>query len=96
MPVYATAAADRAEQAPPIEPISSVNQHTASTLADANDALCVLLTKVRGSQPSEVGNKLGKMPERHVLGDARNLRELAAHVYEQIQELHRIIGHDKQ
>ena len=87
--------AQAAEQiAPPIEPVSSVNQNTMAILTDANSALAVLLAKVRGNQP-EQGNKLEKVPERTILADARALRDLAGQIFEKSQELHRYIGHDK-
>jgi hypothetical protein len=89
-----TARADE-QPMPPIEPISSVHQNTITMLIDANNALSQLLNKVRGSQPEKT-NELAKMPEKHVLGDSRAIRELAGAVYEKANELHRYIGHDKQ
>lgn len=82
------------ETAPPIEPVSSVNQNTMSILSDANESLEALLAKVRGNQPSKV-NGIEKMPERHMLSDARNARDIAGQIFDKAQELHRYIGHDK-
>lgn len=80
----------------PIEPISSVNQNTINVLEDANTALEEALTKLRGAQPSAIaGGKLEKMPERHILGDARRMRDLAGDIFQRTKELHRYIGHDK-
>ena|SRR5579863_7890620 len=85
------------EAPPPIEPVSAVHQNTLSVLTDATNSLSQLLTKVRGSQPERtIGeDAVAKTPERHLLGDARTVRELAARIYEQANELHRYIGHEK-
>lgn len=80
---------------PPIEPISSVHQNTQNILIDANSALSSLLSKVRGSQPEQGKAGLEKVPERHLMADARSLRDLAGSIFEKAQELHRYIGHDK-
>lgn len=85
----------RPDVPPQIEPVSSVNQNTLAMLSDSNVALSNLLAKIRGSQP-ESTNKLEKVPERHMLADARLLRELAGQIFEKTQELHRYIGHEKQ
>lgn len=76
--------------APPVEPISSIHSNTISTLIDADNALESALTKIRGTQPSEVG-KLEKMPESYLLADARRIRHLAGEVYAKTQELHRYL-----
>lgn len=76
---------------PPVEPLGSINENSFVTLRDSNSSLDLLLSKVRGSQPS-AANKVEKMPERHLLADARNLRNLASEIYEKAQELHRYIG----
>jgi hypothetical protein len=97
MPDYAATQQARDVPGPPIEPVSAVNQNTIGLLVDSDNSLSQLLSKVRGSQPEGVkgeGN-IAKMPERHILGDARALRELAGRIYEKAQELHRYIGHDK-
>lgn len=88
------AARDVEMPSPPIEPVSTVHENTLSILRDADNALSVLLSKVRGSQPEKAG-ELAKMPERHLLGDARAVRQLAISVFEKAQELHHYIGHDK-
>jgi len=80
--------------APPIEPVSAINQNTIQILAESNMALSGLLAKVRGNQPDSSNAKLEKVPERHVLADARALRDLAGCIFEKTQELHRYIGHD--
>lgn len=82
--------------APPIEPVSSINQNTISSLSDASMALSNLLSKVRGLQPESGNGKPEKQaPERHVMSDARNIRELAGDIVMKVQELHNYIGHDK-
>ena len=93
--MYGNAQTDRPEvAATPIEQVSTIHQATISILNDANNALEALLSKVRGSQPSDTG-KLEKMPERHVMADARTARDLAGHIFERVNDLHRYIGHDK-
>lgn len=92
----AGAADTRTEQPqPPIEPVSSIHQNINCTLYDANNALDVLLAKVRGSQPSKVAGGIEKAIDRHVMADARSIRDLANQIMDKVNELHRFIGHDK-
>ena len=80
---------------PPIEQVSCIHQNTVDILRDANGALGTLLSKVRGSQPEKTGGAIAKMPERFLIADAREMRNLASEIFEKTKELHSYIGHDK-
>ncbi len=85
--------ADRPETAP-VEQLSSIHQTAIANLIDAKGALDVLLDKVRGEQPADPLNKAVEL-HRHVLNDAYTVRDLSHQIVERINELHRVIGHEK-
>lgn len=81
-------------QQKPVEQVSSINEDTRKYLFESLESLEQMLRKVRGSQPSGLGEAGNKVPERHLLADATELRGLASSVLERCHELHRLVGHD--
>ncbi len=79
----------------PIQQISILNDETGKILYDTLNGLGSLLTKVRGSQPSQGCEPSDKVIERHLLGDAYSLRDLSQAISVRVQELHSVIGLDR-
>jgi hypothetical protein len=93
------AAADRdprvhSAQAPLPERVSNINNETISMLESCKRSLDHLLGKTLGPRPEEALNELPSIPS--LMNDAKRANILTHQLTAKLEELHQVIGHDKQ